>query len=345
MELTPNDIRNFEFPGKVRGYDKDAVDNFREQVALTLEHVKQDNLKLSMEIESLKTQLTGLKQFEDAIKNAAIDARRNADSTMAGAKKEAEEIIAKAQAEADKQTSHLDEQKTALQAQVAKLELLKKTYLTKLQGLIQSHLEWVQEMTKSELPAQEIDQISVMPMQPPKQTAVSERLHVESRSEITTKSRETIATQPPKERAPRTEDANAASRVVTVDQISSEADAPKSDAPIDPELAAALSNYQHAADAEGKPTQPKRNKETTRIDIPSEYQGKASQPDFHVSTDKVARGNYEHATVNIDEPVDEPAEPVVAATPAVAPDPNSLANVLDNVVHKFEEEMDKAARS
>lgn len=343
MELTPNDIRNFEFPAKVRGYDKDAVDNFREQVALTLEHLKQDNLKLTMEVESVKTQLTGLKQFEDAIKNAAIDARKNADATMAAAKKEAEEILASAREQADQQTSNLDRQKTELLAQVAKLELLKKTYLSKLQGLIQSHLEWVQEMTKVELPNEnftpELDTISVTPMQPPN----SERLTVESRSEITTKSRETIATQPPKERVSRTEDANAASRVVTVEQISSQADNPKPDAPIDPELAAALSNYQHAADAEKQNPQPKRSKETSKIDIPAEYQGKAAQQDYHVSTDKVARTNFEHASVNIDEPVQAPTAAAPAA-PATA-DPNSLANVLDNVVHKFEEEMDKAARS
>lgn len=338
MELTPNDIRNFEFPAKVRGYDKDAVDNFREQVALTLENLKQENLKLSMEIESVKTQLVGLKQFEDTIKDAAIDARRNADSTMANAKKEAEVLVAKAQAEADKQTSHLSKHKTELEAQVAKLELLKKTYLVKLNGLIQSHLEWVQEMTKVELPAQEFDQIAVTPMQPPN----SERLTVESRSEITTKSRETIATQPPKERLARTEEANAASRVVTVDEISAQTEVPKSEKPIDPELAAALSNYQHAADAEGKPNQPKHGKETTRIDIPAEYQGKAAKPELHVSTGKVDRNNVEYASVNIDEPVEEqaPAAPVTTNS-----DPDSLASVLDNVVHKFEEEMDKAARS
>ncbi len=352
MELTPNDIRNFEFPAKVRGYDKDAVDNFREQVALTLEHLKQDNLKLTMEVESVKTQLTGLKQFEDAIKNAAIDARKNADSTMASAKKEAEEILANAREQADQQTSNLDRQKTELMAQVAKLELLKKTYLSKLQGLIQSHLEWVQEMTKVELPNEnftpELDTISVTPMQPPTQTAASERLHVESRSEITTKSRETIATQPPKERVSRTEDANAASRLVTVEQISSQADNPKPERQIDPELAAALSNYQHAADAEKQNPQPKRAKETSKIDIPAEYQGKAAQQDYHGSTDKVARNNFEHSTVNIDEPVQEPTATAPTGTTQSAPataDPNSLANVLDNVVHKFEEEMDKAARS
>ena len=337
MELTPNDIRNFEFPGRVRGYDREAVDNFREQVALTLENLKQENLKLTMEVESVKTQLTGLKQFEDLIKNAAIDARRNADATIANAKKEAEEIVANARAEADKQTSHLDKQKTELETQVAKLDLLKRTYLSKLQGLIQSHLEWVQEVTKVELPNQDFDSISVTPMQPPQQTArQGERLDVTASSEITTRSRETIATKPTKDRAPHTEDANAASRFVTVDQLSAQAEQPKP--VIDPELAAALNNYQHTSTGERQADIPKPGKQTARIEIPAEYQGKATQPELHVSTDRVKTDNFEHASINIDTPI--------SGTPIPPPvDPNSLASVLDNVVHKFEEEMDKAAKS
>jgi cell division initiation protein len=339
MELTPNDIRNFEFPGKVRGYDREAVDNFREQVALTLENLKQENLKLTMEVESVKTQLTGLKQFEDAIKNAAIDARRNADATIANAKKEAEEILAKACAEADHQTSDLGQQKTDLEAAVANISLLKRSYLSKLQGMIHSHLEWVQELTKVELPNQDFDAISVTPMLPPQQTArQGERLDVTASSEITTKSRETIASQPTRDRTSRTEEANAASRLVTVEQLSAQADQPHAEPTIDPELAAALNNYQHASTGERQVDPPKPGKQTARIEIPAEYQGKATQPELHVSTDRVKTDSFEHASINIDTPI--------PGTPIPAPqDPNSLASVLDNVVHKFEEEMDKAAKS
>ena len=87
MDLSPNDIRNYEFPTQLRGYEKDEVDKFKDQVAEAIEQLKQENLKYSMEIESIKGQLSGLRQFEDAIKSAAIDARRNADLTIANAKK------------------------------------------------------------------------------------------------------------------------------------------------------------------------------------------------------------------------------------------------------------------
>ncbi|MBD3258735.1 DivIVA domain-containing protein, partial [candidate division GN15 bacterium] len=32
MDLSPNDVRNYEFPSQMRGYDKEEVNNFKEQV-------------------------------------------------------------------------------------------------------------------------------------------------------------------------------------------------------------------------------------------------------------------------------------------------------------------------
>ncbi len=101
MSLSPNDIRNYEFPTQMRGYDKEEVDSFLDTIATSLENMKQDALKLSMENDSIKSQLESLKQFEDSIKGAAIDARKNADATMANAKDEAETLLADAKTKDD----------------------------------------------------------------------------------------------------------------------------------------------------------------------------------------------------------------------------------------------------
>ena len=129
MDLTPNDVRSFEFSTQMRGYDKDDVDSFKEQVANALENIKQENLKLSMEMESVKSQLTGLKQFEDTIKSAAIDARRNADLTVGNAKQEAELILAKAKSESGKMVLTNSNKIVELEEQISKIELTKKSYL------------------------------------------------------------------------------------------------------------------------------------------------------------------------------------------------------------------------
>ncbi|UCC45375.1 MAG: DivIVA domain-containing protein, partial [Candidatus Zixiibacteriota bacterium] len=132
MELTPNDIRNHDFPGALRGYDKDNVDQFVEQVATALESAKQENLRLSMEIDSLKSQLSGLKQFEETIKNAAIDARRNADLTVDRAKQEAELILSKARNDAQKIVEAKSLQITEIEERINQLDVVRKSYMTKL---------------------------------------------------------------------------------------------------------------------------------------------------------------------------------------------------------------------
>ncbi len=61
MDLSPNDIRNYEFSNQMRGYDKEEVDSFLDKIAEGLENLKQDNLKLSMEIDSLRSQISAFK--------------------------------------------------------------------------------------------------------------------------------------------------------------------------------------------------------------------------------------------------------------------------------------------
>lgn len=321
MDLSPNDIRNFEFGSQMRGYDKDAVDNFKEQVAQTIEALKQENLRLSMEGDSVKLQLAGLKQFEDAIKNAAIDARRNADMTIANAKSEAELIVRRATNEVEQLMSGRTQRHAELETAIQKLELTRKSYLSKLRQLITSHLEWVQELAHAELPPSQL---------PQSQQVEEDRLEITDTTELLNKGRETIATQPTRAAPSRTEDAKAATRIVpvaeqpTAQQVTAalknvlQEDEQEQAKPIDPELASALESYRKVGETAVKHT----------------------EPELNVGTDKVRLAQnqaMEYAQVNLDAP----------NTTQVGPDSQTsdLAEVLDKVVSKFEEEMDKAAKS
>ena len=132
MDITPNDIRNFEFGSQMRGYDKEEVDSFLDKIAYGLEEMKQESLKQSMEIDSVKTQLSGLREFEETIKSAAIDARRNADMTIETAKREGDLILSKARSEAEQILESRTSQINELENQIAKLQMSKKSYLGKL---------------------------------------------------------------------------------------------------------------------------------------------------------------------------------------------------------------------
>lgn len=355
MSLSPNDIRNYEFPSQMRGYDKEEVDTFKEQVANALEAVKQESLKLSMELESTKSQLSGLKQFEDTIKNAAIDARRNADMTIANAKKEADLIMSKAKADAEKELVSRTKQVSTIEDQITKIGLTKKSYLSKVRGLIQSHLDMIDELG-GDGPAQ--------------QQPSEDRIEVESSSEVESRTRETVATQPSEDRGIKTEVANDSEQPTDLSESAKTAldraisDAVQDESPaelqaeaepepdpyntpgIDPELAAALQSYKTASQSD----EPAPQAQAPAVPAPPgqvvETTARAEDiPDGFISSDMSARAtgrvqipseqeqHTEHNSIDPDAAEKEDKEP------------ESLANELDQVVEAFEQEMDKAAKS
>ncbi len=445
--LSPNDIRNYEFSNQMRGYDKDEVREFLEQVAVTLETLKQENLKLSMQADSLKSQLEAVKQFETAIKDAAIDARKNADQTIANAKKQAEEILEQANKEVEEAVGSREQRIRQVEAQLVKLEATRTNYLSKLRDMIESHRDLINDIaemkapsiastvvpeadtapstpsdstpaasapskpTASSIPAptpaapptpapkpvesapaaaapaptpipiptappvaaqppspaeppkpkkpyfatQENDSEtsfeSLNPFEPkePDSHSGTNGIEVEDSTEVSRHTLETIGTSATPDEPDRTEEANAPSRIVA-----KEAEA-KPESPLDPELAAALENYQ-AANQETPELnrQPAPVVETTAKaeDIPPEFipvgddtaKTTAPQPE-QASTDKIKTGNgdeesTEHNAIDIDQPMGEP-QPKQGGNPA----PEEIAQELDAVAAKFEEEMDKAARS
>jgi len=353
MDLTPNDIRNYEFSNQMRGYDKDEVDTFLNQVATALEEMKQENLKQSLEIDSLKTQIAGLREFEDTIKNAAIDARRNADMTVSNAKKEAELILTKARAEGDKIVGSRSKQISNLENKIAKLELVKKSYLNKLRSLINSHLDIIDEIASSDIKKEMSTKKS------------EDDIVVTDSSEVKRDQLETIATQPSQPEAITTEEANAANKIIPSETTTEEApDAKAEGDDVDPELVAALESYtkkeaEESQKAESGETSPE---EASAIDTPVPKPGEfvettASAYDVPhgfitrkgdkkeksaKATDKVevdaGSESVEPNAINPDEPADHEKK-------SNSLKPDELADELDNIAAKFAEEMDKAEKS
>lgn len=353
MDLSPNDIRNYEFAHQMRGYDKEEVDNFLEQIATAFEALKQENLKMSMEVDSLKTQLAGLRQFEDTIKNAAIDARRNADMTIANAKKEAELLLSQAKTEAEKILGSRTQKVSEIEEQIAKLQAAKKSYLTKLRNLIKSHLDVLEDVTS-----------------PESTTETKSQLEVTESTEVTLKKLETIATEPAQPKAITTEEANAPENIVAVtpeagaatpapaeDKGTADDGTQKPEQVLDPELAVALVSYRHRETTQAEQQEPSRPKEepvpapgeivetTARAeDIPEGFIAKENTDPTRETTDKIPTdddkqaGSDESQPMETEEAVDDDNKESTLA-------PEKLAEELDRVVAKFEEEMNKAEKN
>lgn len=351
MDLSPNDIRNYEFNTQMRGYDKEEVNNLLEQIAVALENSKQDNLRLSMEVESLKSQLAGLKQFEDTIKSAAIDARRNADMTIANAKQEADLILSKARGEAERTIASRSKDVADIESQITKLAMTKNSYLNKVKSMIKSHLELLDEVASGEIENKEFE----------------DRLEVTETQDVTTDKRESLAAEPemPEDADDEAEEmgdelsessknelTNALKGALKTDDEAPAEELGADSSKVDPELAAALEKYKHAPATEAAApkaqapaptpakTKPEDLVETNQRaeDIPHGFVTVSNDPTPpSADTDRVKTAQTdktEHNAIDIE------------ATEAKSQvEPADLAKELDNVVAKFEEEMDRAEKN
>lgn len=330
MVFTPNDIRNIELSTQMRGYHKEEVDDLLEQVAQALESEKQQNLRLTMEVDSLKQQLATLREFEDTIKNAAIDARRHADQTMADARKEAESILAGAKAQVDRALGSQSKQLQDLRMRLAKAEEIKDSYLNKLRELIETHLHMVDATDTTAF------------------VALKEDIEVTDSSEVERDSMETVGAEyelaaddggkAPAAGRP-TDTTPPGLKAETPPQAQQEGQAPideETAAGVDPELAEALARYQSqvrrsadsAADERTLPrssSQPSESGSDLADVIPPGYWTKDPETKQDIT-----------GKVPIIRDSDRDASKIA---------PEQLAEALDKVVAKFEETMDQAAKS
>lgn len=327
MELTATDIRNHQFATQMRGYDKTEVDTFKEQTAQAIEHLKQELIRANMELESIKLQFNTIKQFEETIKGAAIDARRNADATVATARKEAQMILEKVKSEVETILATRKQRIAEAQAQMEKIELIRDAFLQKVRTMITSHLELLNASTEGEPGPRHQQPPSGTPQfptpQPTKPVKIEDAIEVTDSSEIKRNRRETVATPPSKPEHGVTEEANAPSHIISVENQPAKPQVVQPE-PND-ELAAAL-------------------KKTFR-DETSPAPAPEVDPELASALEKYGHTPEDSPLGLVGNNADEKAEVTPPAPRGSAIPADMLAKELDEVVAKFAEEMDRAAKS
>jgi cell division initiation protein len=100
MKITPLDIQQMVFQVKLRGYDRDEVNRFLEEVAQTVESLNRDNAGLRERIVSLEQQVAELKRTEVTLSNTLVSAQSLADDVKRSAQRDAELIVKEAELKA-----------------------------------------------------------------------------------------------------------------------------------------------------------------------------------------------------------------------------------------------------
>ena len=136
--ITPVDIQNKEFPKKMSGYDRAAVDEFIADVAEDYEKLYRENIDLKDKIANINDSLRKYIAMEEAMQNTLMFAQNTADDVKKSATEKAEIMIKEAEVKAKELMAQAQ---SDVLAQERKLEELKseiQIYKTKFESLVAS---------------------------------------------------------------------------------------------------------------------------------------------------------------------------------------------------------------
>ena len=100
MKITPLDIQQMVFRTKFRGYDREEVNRFLEELAQTVESLNRDNAMLRERLAMTEQQVSELKRTETTLSNTLVAAQSLADDVKRSANRDAELIVKEAELKA-----------------------------------------------------------------------------------------------------------------------------------------------------------------------------------------------------------------------------------------------------
>ncbi|KRN88954.1 DivIVA domain-containing protein [Ligilactobacillus ceti] len=154
MAITPLDIHNKEFDTKLRGYDKDQVNEFLDKIMKDYELVLKEKDRLTDELNQHEEKLRYFNDLKDSLNQSIIVAQEAADKVRANSQREAEIINREAQKQGqdiidqanEKARSIIDEASDKAKRLAFETDDLKKQariFRQKLQVMLDSQLEVV----------------------------------------------------------------------------------------------------------------------------------------------------------------------------------------------------------
>ena len=152
FHLMPVDIRRKEFDRAMRGYDTNAVNEFRDQVADELERVLRLNQDLDAKAKSFHEQLRAFRERDKALNDALVSAQQLRSEIREQAEREAQLILREARAEGERMVDAARAEIDRLQREIEQLERSRRAYLSHLRTIVERQLSEI-DAASAEPPA------------------------------------------------------------------------------------------------------------------------------------------------------------------------------------------------
>ncbi len=140
FHLTPVDVRRYDFGSAMRGYDRQRVDQFRDQVAEELERLTRQVADYEAKARNFHEQLKHYRERDKAINEALVSAQQLREEVKEQAAREADLLRREAEAQAEQIVAEARHQVAALQGEIERLERSRRAYLAQLRAIAERHL-------------------------------------------------------------------------------------------------------------------------------------------------------------------------------------------------------------
>lgn len=145
MSITPIDILNKQFDNKMRGYDRDQVDNFLDIIVANFEKFIDENKQLTQELETTKEKLAYYEELQESLNSSILIAQEAAERLKSNARQEAELILYEAEKMADHRLNDLSDEARLMMDEIEDLRQSGEAYRQKIEETLTEQLDAVRE--------------------------------------------------------------------------------------------------------------------------------------------------------------------------------------------------------
>lgn len=141
MKLTPLEVKQKQFPIRVRGNDKNEVGEFLHLVAEEMEDLARENNELKTRLSLLEANIEEHRAREVALKETLVTAQKMAEEVKRMAEREAQVLLSNAELEGERVIEGALKRREGLLSEVYDLKRQKVQFETSLRHTIELHLK------------------------------------------------------------------------------------------------------------------------------------------------------------------------------------------------------------
>jgi cell division initiation protein len=136
MRISALDIRQQQFTARFRGFDRQEVETFLEDVAEDYESVVKENTLLKEQLAALEERSRNITEHERTLQDTLVTTHRLTEEMKQAAKREAEMVVRDAEMRGEKVTEEMRAEEARLRQDIGALKRLRHQFVEEVRGTL-----------------------------------------------------------------------------------------------------------------------------------------------------------------------------------------------------------------